>query len=819
MESRRRRIDRGFLIDEDHAPPSLKQIGGIRYTLRALALACREQGLPCRLDIAGIVAWLDAAERRGCRPSGLSVQVRQLLTFAVWCDPKSDLRKPLRRLARRKAELARMQRKRKEQWLIDNDISLADVWEKAEALLAESADLPLASRARHKAVIEAVAVALAVVVPLRIGDLHRLVVGRDIERTAVGWRLALQTEKTGLEYHRPELWPELTPFLDALMAADAPGGDFWAGYDLRIGKPLFSFDGETCVHRDWVSDVWQDHIGTGAHIVRTLWHEIVGESDDDRLWVALALCGQKDRRTAREYRIRQTQKAASAKGADCWQRDVAGPVTPIFRNGQKKCWKEFRIFSGTPASSRPPRQHGPRRSEKWHDRRARPTKPSGEQPSLQDELRVLIDQQGELAQRIMLLARRAGAEIEELKAEMKACAAELGEARAELAELRAAHEIEMTEARRSPRRALPSSRRRSRRSGRRATTTSTRRMTGATVMNAPAEPDTAPTASAKGSARREPGTDRDRPRGRRHAGSPRRGAGPEADARGAGPPRARRGGYCRQAPRSRSTPTVARSRRPSGAERGSAGLTARHRDAPGIREVRQHVSRAPPSHGTDTRSNAVRARRRVAPPRPCADRDRREPASTLGWPRRRRRRRRARLCVHRYGRRRRRSGRMAGDGGRRSAPRRGRAGSSGRAAADRTQGDRGSDRILRPTRTTKTSSGAQPPERQRSGCPERLEPPIGRHSPGAATMPFSQPTNVDHLPREQVQAFLDDLAALRPGTGSSSTAAAWRRAVTTPVAIFWRPAAISMPIRSGIARSRWSARTFQRHSRSAGRAR
>ena len=27
-------------------------------------------------------------------------------------------------------------------------------------------------------------------------------------------------------------------------------------------------------------------------------------------------------------------------------------------------------------------------------------------------------------------------------------------------------------------------------------------------------------------------------------------------------------------------------------------------------------------------------------------------------------------------------------------------------------------------------------------------------------MPFSQPTSVDHLPREQVQAFLDDLASL-----------------------------------------------------------
>lgn len=78
---------------------------------------------------------------------------------------------------------------------------------------------------------------------------------------------------------------------------------------------------------------------------------------------------------------------------------------------------------------------------------ARPTtnadETTSEQPSLQDELRALIEQQGELGERIMRLATRAETEIVDLKAEMKTCATELGEARAELAELRAAHEIEM----------------------------------------------------------------------------------------------------------------------------------------------------------------------------------------------------------------------------------------------------------------------------------------------------------------------------------------------------------------------------------------
>lgn len=314
MASHRRRIDHGFLLEDDRRPPSTKRIAGIRYSLRALAHACQQRGLLVELDARSIAAWLDQAERRACRPSGLAAQIGQLRAFAAWCDPKSALLKPLRNLARRKVALARTQRKCKESWLIENDISLAEVWEKAEELLDSSAALPLAGRAHHKAVIEAVALALAVVVPLRIGDLHRLVVGRDIERTAVGWRLAVTTQKTGATYDRPGLWPELSPFLDALIRVDAPGGDLWMGYDQRLGKPLFCFDGATCVHRDWISDVWHEHIGTGAHIVRTLWHEIVGEGSDDRVWVALALCGQRDRRTAREYQVKRGRDEAVRKG-------------------------------------------------------------------------------------------------------------------------------------------------------------------------------------------------------------------------------------------------------------------------------------------------------------------------------------------------------------------------------------------------------------------------------------------------------------------------------------------------------------------------
>ncbi len=87
-------------------------------------------------------------------------------------------------------------------------------------------------------------------------------------------------------------------------------------YDRRSRTPLFSRDGgETVLTADWISDVWYEHVGTGAHIVRTLWHQLAYDSDTDRTWMALALCGQRGgSRTASEYREKNQRAAAARAG-------------------------------------------------------------------------------------------------------------------------------------------------------------------------------------------------------------------------------------------------------------------------------------------------------------------------------------------------------------------------------------------------------------------------------------------------------------------------------------------------------------------------
>jgi hypothetical protein len=62
----------------------------------------------------------------------------------------------------------------------------------------------------------------------------------------------------------------------------------------------------------WISTVWRRHIGTGEHIIRTLWHEDAAE--DGETWMALALCGQRSARTAKHYTVKAARKRAAKRG-------------------------------------------------------------------------------------------------------------------------------------------------------------------------------------------------------------------------------------------------------------------------------------------------------------------------------------------------------------------------------------------------------------------------------------------------------------------------------------------------------------------------
>lgn len=327
MRTLRTTLDSGRLTIEDRTPPSAKVIRKLESTLRIFAGVCRTNGHPIELTKETFNLWREARlapridrkgrQRAGNRHGTVASRCKELALFASWCDMDEDLLSEIRQRGRRHLNAGRGDQKRKEAWMLSNDVGIGDVWVMAEELLEAAAAAPPGSALRASLTFDAACLALSIVAPLRIGDLHRITFGEHLERTADGWSLSIRTDKTDRLYHRPRLWPEVTPFLDAVILLDAPGSDFWPCYQERVaaGAWLFSQDGGASEPDElWPTKVWERHVGIGAHIVRSMWHQMMFDSEDDDQYIALALCGQGHGRTAMDYIVRGNQARALRRG-------------------------------------------------------------------------------------------------------------------------------------------------------------------------------------------------------------------------------------------------------------------------------------------------------------------------------------------------------------------------------------------------------------------------------------------------------------------------------------------------------------------------
>ena len=305
---------KGLLSLDERVPPSPKVVENLTSTLRVLAKVCVDHGVGIELSHETLDLWRSARFEAGNRSVSMAVRLKELCTFAVWCDLDEQLVERLSVLKDKHERAARGRRKRKDEWMLANDTRLKDVWDRAVEQLELALAAPVGTAERARRTLDAACLAMSVVCPLRCGDLHRILFGTQLRRHAGHWSLEIETAKTGRKYWRPKLWPELTPFLDAVLLLDTPGNDLWAAYDRKAGTPLFSRDGGASgVRTEWPSQCWLRHFRIGEHIVRTMWHTMMFESEDDDQWIALVLCGQGNGRTALEYIVQGNQLRAARR--------------------------------------------------------------------------------------------------------------------------------------------------------------------------------------------------------------------------------------------------------------------------------------------------------------------------------------------------------------------------------------------------------------------------------------------------------------------------------------------------------------------------
>jgi hypothetical protein len=302
MRALRTTLSQGMLSLDDRTPPAAAVIRSLASTLRIFAKTCLDYDCPVEISLKTLDLWQAARLAAGNSNRTIAIRLKEIRTFVLWCDYDEDLIDRLNKLKARYGKAGHNAPKRKEHWMLANDTQVSDVWVRASMLLEKAWTNPVGSARRAHLVLDAACLAFSVVCPLRCGDLHRIRFQTHLQRHAGCWSLDIVTSKTGSTYRRAALWPELTPFLDAVIMLDMPACNVWEACARRAGTPLFSRDrGNLDVHVAWPTKCWRRHFGIGEHIIRSLWHTMMFESEDDDQWIALALCGQGNGRTAKEY--------------------------------------------------------------------------------------------------------------------------------------------------------------------------------------------------------------------------------------------------------------------------------------------------------------------------------------------------------------------------------------------------------------------------------------------------------------------------------------------------------------------------------------
>lgn len=180
-------------------------------------------------------------------------------------------------------------------------LNLQDIRRASES--ARHASQTASSASRRRSLLQrAVLLRLLSYVPLRIGDVSRLIIGSTLLREPTGWRLSLLSGKTGFKYDTL-LHQDLTGLLDALVFQEAGGTDIHMTCAQSHGRPLFHNQLGDPLSTQTLRMSFKAATGHTPHIVRTLVHDEMARLGSQGTALALDLCGQVSDGIERHYQV------------------------------------------------------------------------------------------------------------------------------------------------------------------------------------------------------------------------------------------------------------------------------------------------------------------------------------------------------------------------------------------------------------------------------------------------------------------------------------------------------------------------------------
>lgn len=303
---------------EGRKPPAPDIVNGIEGALCQFGHVCGVNGYEVVIMPETVRAYLLEIESRTSRAATLSIRGTQLLAFIRYSGLGMACEPSLSEYVKHQNKITSRQVPQKESKARDIAGPNA-VLGRAVDLLAKARDERTVTW-RMTRLNHGLALAFTMLLPLRVQDTV-LNFGTNIVWSGDEYWIDTRTQKTKAPVYGP-LPHFLTPFIDAVLLQGREPSliEKLRTEAERARRPLFLKGNGKPPMRSFVSHVWSAHFNTGNHIARTLVHDTLGKKGIEGVAEALALCAQRDPRTALFY---QTRALADARRVQALETLVA----------------------------------------------------------------------------------------------------------------------------------------------------------------------------------------------------------------------------------------------------------------------------------------------------------------------------------------------------------------------------------------------------------------------------------------------------------------------------------------------------------------
>lgn len=270
---------------------STTRIELLSCVLRRLVRVTNDRQMPVELSMETATAFAEDVFDSDITTRSKANYCDALATFAKHANYPSEIRGALKETHNALKLESSSDLRRKEVALAQNPLDLVALAEIAHGRLQEAPHQDHI-RTRRRDYALAGAIALLAKLPLRSLDLRTGRIGKEFLRDSEGWRVEIETSKTGT-FINGRLADCLIPYLDATLLMGVGEMHLWSVYGARVGTALFGNParGWKPFGDNWLWGNMRRLTGHGPHIARSLTYDAVVADPDLDLRVAQALCG------------------------------------------------------------------------------------------------------------------------------------------------------------------------------------------------------------------------------------------------------------------------------------------------------------------------------------------------------------------------------------------------------------------------------------------------------------------------------------------------------------------------------------------------